>query len=228
MLQRHATPKHSRLESESSRVPDRSCQLRALGAIAPCFHDPVAAGMRANACKRTCTFLPPKRTRRRLICTTKTYTVDPTPLMASCCRCYTWMRVGKYRQGMPARSSLRCGRHARVASGFSCDTSGLRHSDSWPHHGRRKCVRWRSDDDRRHCRVRDFSFARRSFKCHVIYRYWFDRQSNRHRILIEEDPDFGGEAPATHASTSSLFAAISSGRKPHGVQAPPGSPRACD
>jgi hypothetical protein len=62
---------------------------------------------------------------------------------------------------------------------------------------------------------------------HTFCMYWFDRQSNRHRILIE-DSDFGEDAPATHASTSSFFAAASINRAVHGLHAPPASPRATD
>ena len=63
--------------------------------------------------------------------------------------------------------------------------------------------------------------------CNSLRRYWLDRQSNRHRILLD-DSDLGDEAPATHTSTSSLFAAILTDRNARGMQAPPGSPRACD
>jgi hypothetical protein len=63
--------------------------------------------------------------------------------------------------------------------------------------------------------------------CNSLCRYWLDRQSNRHRILLDES-DLGDEAPATHASASSLFAAILTDRNARGVQAPPGSPRASD
>jgi hypothetical protein len=57
--------------------------------------------------------------------------------------------------------------------------------------------------------------------------YWFDRQNNRHRILIE-DSEFGEDAPAAQANTSSLFAAASTNSFVHGLHAPPASPRATD
>ena len=62
---------------------------------------------------------------------------------------------------------------------------------------------------------------------HTLCMYWSDRQNNRHRILIE-DSDFGEDAAAMHASTSSFFAAASINRVVHGLHAPPASPRATD
>jgi hypothetical protein len=126
------------------------------------------------------------------------------------------------------KSQVRSLRHCCIPALTELSASGLWHSDCRSHHRHHQCVRWRFDDDHRNRNVRDFIFALLSATCNAVRMYWFDRQSNRHRILIEDDPDFGGEAPATHASTSSLFAAISSDRKPHGSQAPPGSPRASD
>ncbi len=62
---------------------------------------------------------------------------------------------------------------------------------------------------------------------HTIFMYWFDYQSNRHRILIE-DLDSGDEIPALHSINTTLFASSAPDRAMHGAQAPPGSPRATD
>jgi hypothetical protein len=58
--------------------------------------------------------------------------------------------------------------------------------------------------------------------------YWFDRQSSRHRIFIEDLDFIDDVAPAAHNSTSMFFATAQNDRVAQGVHAPPASPRATD